>query len=740
MKHIYVVLFFLSVTAFGQENWEDFSGKEKAFFYHTARRIEPLKTELFHLFEFRDSIPYINDTLPDYSYIEREVVKNPFVLDLFMDQLDRKSDGLVANLALRYALWELGQVLQYRNSTAEEDKSLKEKLKRFEKYVLEETPQSAVKTLNNGDYVLAKTLQGYYSPSLTVSDKMAGIVNAGYPQLDQMLILNSIMAAQEKYVHERSQEIFKALGGNPEGNQNHISAVGDGSNWAEIIGGIDTPYDVGLPDENNLFKFKVEQISDNEKKKSDLKVKVVESLQFKTNREMETVVHVDVFGYHPERQTTIAIQKGGNSYVLYGKNEHRLVSPDSSYGEGTTYWRLMNNLEFYHIANLKEDLYGKRGYEYQIDLYEEKIEKTKLQIKKTEYRLDILRHTPEGPPKIKKKKKVKKKNLGYSDQAGKGHPTSALSKLDKKKNIEQNRLLQLNSQLDGQKAILEQLKIDMEQAYIKLVKYEARLDFMKKSIGYIVLDYEVDNYIYTFNDGATFNYLTQDFTFPAEERDEAFQVYHISFGKEVFTENIDENFVHFNISNQTTTEKYALQRIVRDNEKNVITKQDSIQIDELFRHLLKKETKPTLTVKAGGILGESHGMQYRDSVLVADPYNADVSRGIGLIKYKTTLSSTLDLSLIVFEHQMIPKGFENYRGAFEKIKRKNPTLNEIDFYTGIRAKKTANLWVSELERLANSWIKDTGDRQMIIKKLNKLKVKKIVFLNGKLEAKVPNLE
>ncbi|MBL4662058.1 MAG: hypothetical protein JKY22_00455, partial [Flavobacteriaceae bacterium] len=430
MKYLYILLLFVCSTGLSQETWDDFSGKERAFLYHQTRRVEILKLELFHLFEFTDSIPYINDTLPDYNYVEKQIVQHPSLLKLHSDQMIRKSDGLVSDLAARYAIWELSQILQYRNSTAEEDKPLLEKLTIFEKYILEEVPQSAVRTLNNGDYVLAKTLQGYYAASLTVSDKMAAILNSGYSQLDQMLIINAVMAAEEKYVNVRTKEIFKVLGGGSAG-VNHISAVGDGSNWADITGGFNTPYSIGLPDENGIFKFKIEQVFDEEKEINNLEVKAVERKQFTTNSDSNTVVHVDVFGYHPERQTTIAIQKGGNSYVLYGKNEHRLVSPDSTYGEGTTYWRLMYNLEFYHIAGIKEDLYGKRGYEYQIDLFEKKIETTRLQIKKTEYRLDKLRYTPEGKPKIKKKKN-KKKNLGMSDQDGRGHPTSKMSKLDKR--------------------------------------------------------------------------------------------------------------------------------------------------------------------------------------------------------------------------------------------------------------------------------------------------------------------
>lgn len=723
---------------FSQTNWDDLTGSEKAFLYHTTRRTEILKSELFHLFEFTDSIPYINDTLPDYRYIEKEIVKNPLTLTLHSSDMRRKSDGVVADLAVRYALWELDQILHYRNSTAEEDKPLKEKLKNFEQYVLEKAPQNAVRTLNNGDYVLLESLQGYYAPSLTIADKLAAIVNAGYEQIDQMLILNAIMFAEEKYVQNRATEIYHLLRDDDHDfGKSFISAVGDGSNWAEIVGGINTPYGVGLPDEKGLFRFIIEEKEDEEKEKVFLEVKPVEQKQLVTQTNENTVVHVDVFGYHEERQTTLSIQKGGNAYVLYGKNEHRLVSPDSTYGEGVTYWRLMNRLEHFYIANLKEDLYGKRGYEYQIDQVEKKIEITKLQIKKTEYRLDVLRHTPEGKPKIKKKKN-KKKNMGFSDQAGSGHPTSKLSKLDKKKNIEQNRLVQLNNLLSGQKTLLAQLKEDMEKAHETLIKYEALLDLMKKTMGYIIMEFEQENHIYRFKDGATFNYLTQDFTFPANGRSESFFINHISFGKELFTDKIDENFIHINVSSHNAEDKYSLKRIVRDNRRVTFTKSDSVQVVELFANLARDGVKANLTVYAGGIIGGTGNNYFRDSTLTAEEYNKDEETNFGLVEYKANFESDIALSVRVFDDKMKPANFGQYESAFAKANQKYPELTAIDFYSGIRAKEKAELWIEELKRLANLWIKDSEKKKEVLGALKKLKVKKVQFINGKYALKVPS--
>lgn len=738
MKHFYVLFLLFGSFAIGQETWDDFTGEERAFFFHQTRRTEIIKAELFNLFEFGDSIPFINDTLPDYSYVERRIVADASLLTFYSEEIPRQSLGIVMDLATRYALWELDKVLQFRNSTTETDKPLKEKLKLFEKYVVEQAPQTAIRTLTSGDYVLVKNLDQYFAPSLTVSDKLAAILNSGFTQSEQMLIINAVMVAEEKYVTERAKEIYYQLGGKEAIGVTMLSAVGDGSNWAEIVGGFNTPYTIGLPDEKGLFRFEVIEFDNKERERIDLIIKPIKQYDFATAVDRETIVHVDVFGYHPERQTTIAIQKGANSYVLYGKNEHRLVSPDSTYGEGTTYWRLMQSLEHNYIDRLKEDLYGKRGYEFQIDLYEQKIEKTKLQIKATEFRLDKLRHTPEGKPKIKKKK-IKKKNLGLSDQAGKGHPTSALSKLDKKKNIEQNRLVQLNNQLDGQKVMLAQLKVDLEKAYENLVKYETKLDFMRKNIGYIIMEYTVQNDIYTFKDGATFNYRTQDFIFPASERSESFGVYHISFGKEVLDEKLDENFAHIQVLDRISTAEYSLERNVLLGDESRINASDSIQIRELFTYLAMPKSRAELKIIAGGIGEEQDGKLQRSANQEAQNYNGGERKPSDWVRYFAQWNAKMELSVTAYTGMILPENFSQYEPFYTKLKAKNPTLTKADFYTALLAKKAANEWVENLNLLANNWLKDAGEKKTVLSQLKKLKITKVWLTEESIALNVPDL-
>lgn len=747
MKHLYLIFILLSTSVFSQNNWDDMSGEQKAFFYNIARRTEILKPELLHLFEFTDSIPWINDTLPNYKYVEREVVKAPEKLILHTDQMARKSNGLVSDLATHFALWEMSQILKFRNSDHESHEWIKPKLRQFEKYAIEKMPLTAVEKLTSGNFVVRKPILGYFEPSLQTGDKMAGLLNSGFNQNDQMLILNAIAHAEEKYIQIRSKEIFELLGGEAEDYKNYISAAGDGSGFTSLEGGIFTPYNKTLPDDKGMFTFNV--VSRIRKKTyeethakhpkpdvSYLAVEEVVSREFRTSANKQTVVHFDVNGYHPERQTTIAIQKGGASYILYGKNEHRLLSPDSTYGEGTTYWRLLWELENVHIAKLNEALYGKRGYEYWIDIYEKKIEKTLLLIKKTEYRLDQLRHTPEGKPKIKKKK-FKKKDLGTSDQSGTGHPTSALSKNDKKKNIEQNRLNHLNTQLENEKAKLKELKYEMEVAYFILQDYKTLLDQMQKNLGYLFMDYEQDGDIYTFRDGSTFNYATQDFTFSSSDRAESFHIYHIAFGKTVFAKSIDESMVHMLLSSVDPKEKYTYRKIVGKTESTVaLSESDSIQQMEIFRTLLDKDIPLEMTIYGGGIEGKEGDRYYRDSTKKTVEYNKEVEDKRETREYRAHWDTKLHLSVQVWMDEMIPFNFAEMEKGYLKYKSKYPQMNEIDYYSAIKAKALAVAWVDTMKTLASKWFDDVLDKAKIERKLSSIKFSDVMILDGNVAIKV----
>jgi hypothetical protein len=739
MKPIFFITFlFFSLFGHTQQHWDEMSGKQKAFFYNISRSIITIKPELFHLFEFTDSIPYINDTLPDYGYIEKQIIADSSKLVLHTSEFSRKNNGLIADLATYYALWELDLLLQFRNSEKEKFNYLKPKLKVFETYVLEKAPQAAIKSLSNGDYQLANSIRRYYAPNLNINEKIAAIKNSGFSENDQLLIIRAIYHAQEKYVAVRSLEIFKLLGGNVDDYINYLIAAGDGDNYSDLEMIYISNYMRALPDPKALFKFDTKLIKNEKTNAIELKALPNPIKRLVTHPIYPTQIHIDVWGYHPERQTTIVIQKGGNSYILYGNNSNRFVSPDSTFDGGSTYWRLIYELEHIHIADLKEKIYGKRGYDYWIKTYEERIQKTMLNIKKTEIELNKIRMIPTGQPKMKKKK-IKKKDLGKSDQDNQGHPTGKPTGVAKKRQVLQNKLVAFNSQLENEKRTLKELVIEKEEAYDLLVKYETQLDIMKKNVGHTFVAFKSDKKgNYTFDDGSTFNYLTQDFMFKPNGTTTNFDIITIAFGEKVFSKTIEEVFVHLNVTYPNPKTKYTLYKEVTSKDQIFkLTTSDSIQIAELFTAIGTSKKKLTLNVIGGGILGGTSPDYYRDSTQMTVPFDKTSQKGETIYVYKANIDEMINVSLTTFRHAMIPENFnEKFGSYYAKAKTKVPQLNEIDFYTIYLSKQRMDQWLKQVIHLAETWLEKSSYQSKVIKTLKTAKNKNyysILDLNQKIK-------
>ncbi len=718
-KLLLLLLLLQTSITYSQDSWEEFTGKEKAFFYQLSRKIENTNPEVFHLFEFTDSIPYINDTLPDYPYIEKQIIADSSRLILHTSQLSRKNTGILSDIATHYATWELSLLLNFKDSQKPKYQYLKPKFKQFETYVAEKAPQAAIKQLSNGEYGINPALHSYFSPNLSISEKIAAVKNAKLGASQKFAIIRAIHHGQEKYIKVRVKEIIKLLTGQTLNSENFMLAAGNGSNWEELESVLRTKYNRTVPDPKSLFKYELDTETDPKTKREKIVTKDVPVLKMQTQKGLSTKLHIDVWAYHPKRQTTIVIQKGGNSYILYGKNEHRYVSPDSTFEEGVTYRNLLYELEHVLIADLKEKIYGKRGFDYLIALYEKKTEATRLQIKKTEIKLDEIRYTPAGAPKMKKKKKKSKKSSGYSYQDTKDTPQGKLTKNAKKRNIEQARLVAYNGQLESQLLMLKQLKIEKELAFDLLAQYEGQLDMMKKNVGYNVLEYTTDkkgNYL--FNDGTTFNYKTQDLTFAPDFDSHYFEVILISFGEHVLDKKREEVFVHFNKSYNDTKDKYTLyseRSTINRTKKYTIA--DSIQIQEFFNALTQKKMKTIVRLNSLGMASGQSPYYYSDSTTTPVKEEEQLKNKL---TYTTIIqvSNNIELDFINASNHIIPKIPDT---AYDKFKSKYPGFSMIDYYTYTQNELYFKSWKNEMTSLAEIWLKDSPDQNTVLKKIKKLK-------------------
>ncbi len=701
-----------------QSSWTEMTGKQKAFFYQLTRKVDNLKPEFFHLFQFTDSVPFVNDTLPDYPYIEKEIESDSSKLICHFTDMARKNRGLLMDLGTHFATWELGLILQFRDSEKPQFQYLKPKVVAFEKLILENAPSASAKMWSDETYTFTPKIKSYFSPNLTIVEKIAALKNSSYNTDEKMTLLNAIYNAQEAYIGNRATEIVGILTGTNIMSQNFIIAAGDGKNWDELESVIRTKYNRSLPDPKAFFNYSLvgKRTKNSEDKIMSINQNSVVKMQTKAN--LKTNLHMDVWGYHPQRQTTVIIRKGGNAYALFGNSENRYLSPSPLFSEeGVTYKTLIDELEYVWIADLKDRIYGKKGFDYLIDQYEKKIVKTRYNIKETEKSLNKIRYRPEGPPKMKKKKKSrkqKKKGQSTSYQDSQGVPRGKLSKTAKKRQIEQHNLVGYEGQLQTELSTLKQLKKDKEEAFDLLSRYEAKLDNMKKIYEYGLMSYSNDKYgNFTFTDGTKFNAKTQDLIFSETKENQYFEVILVSFGEKVMDKNYEEVFLHLNLSYTGEQDVYTLLHESKMPYTSINNStSDSIQIRELFWQLEKTKLPIEISSYVSGELidsDSSFNVSIKNLVHVNDTIKMIVSGKYNQFKNEVTLVDENSIQ-------------DNY-----------PNLKPIEVVSIIEVQNYFNNWKVQMTEFAENWISDPKSKKKVIKSLKKIKLKQINIENNSIK-------
>jgi hypothetical protein len=255
------------------------------------------------------------------------------------------------------------------------------------------------------------------------------------------------------------------------------------------------------------------------------------------------------------------------------------------------------------------------------------------------------------------------------------------------------------------------------------------------------MTYEQQDDVFTFQDGSTFDYATQDFTFKGDERAESFHTYHIAFGETVFAKTCEESFIHMNLSSVSPGDKYTFEKIVAATGSKVeMTVSDSIQLMEIFKEILNRDMKVDLSIYAGGILGQSNGKYFRDSSLAAVDYSKDKEENLQAWRYRATKDDKIHLSVEVWQDKMKPFNFADYQKGYDKLKKKNPELTEIDYTSALKARKLAEQWLDQMKNLVPLWFEKPLERAKILKALAGVKSGKVGFSKRTIWSKVPLLD
>ncbi len=617
MKYVYTL--FLAVVTFTSfsQGTGDLTPEDRAYLFHIVKKSPILDNSIGRYFEYSGPLVRLMNKELNYDSIESYIINNPNSLFIRKGEIEKSPKGIIAEAANKMALWELNKMLMASRQSENDLERYRTSYNYFEDLLKSKLPPAALKT-ENGTVEIQKKLYNVLNPSLSFDDKAAMLATFHFLSPDEQLTtIEAMNYAVNAYVEKRAYEIFLQLGGTASTFKNVLIAAGDGSETSGLLNEREKDesgkWNKGLPKAVGLFPYEAKIIDPSKRNKTSLEPVRMPVIDFETVGENKlTQLHFDVWGYNSKKQTTVVIERNGQSYHLFGSNDTRFLSPDSTYSEGKTFQHVINELEKDKIAKLWDKIYGKRGYDYEIETAKRKKDETEKKINENEHKysdmtMRTITTSSKAPASVKraKRKAMKTNNKGGEFQ---GHqPKTSSDKKTRKK--EQEDIIYLYGEYERYKRMIEELEIEKKAAIDLLAIYQGRLDRYKAAMGYHWVDFTEKDGLYTFSDSSTFDLYTQEFTFKADSLKTPFEVRLISIPDGPLSDNADEVMLHVNLIDAKPGFDARVQvDLVDQFESNkwdlnqpMLQESDSVSIRQLFEALLDKKMHFEVIARGQGV-------------------------------------------------------------------------------------------------------------------------------------------
>lgn len=615
MKYVYILLIsFVCLTSFGQGT-SDLTAEDRAYLFHIVKKSPILDNSIGRYFEYSGPIVRLMNKELNYDSIESYIINNPNSLFIRKGEIEKSPKGIIAEAANKMALWELNKMLLASRQSENDLERYKTQYNQFEALLKSKLPASALKN-DNGNIEIQKKILAVLNPGLSFDDKAAMLATFHFLTVeDQLVAIEAMNYATNAYVEKRAYEIFLQLGGTAATFKNILIAAGDGSETSGLLNEREKDesgkWNKGLPKAIGLFPYEAKIIDPSKRNKTSLEPVRMPVIDFETVGENKlTQLHFDVWGYNSKKQTTVVIERNGKSYHLFGSNDTRFLSPDSTYSDGKTFQAVINELEKDKIAKLWDKIYGKRGYDYDIETAKRKKDETEKEINNNEHKYSNMTQgtittSSRVPGSVKrKKKKAMKKSTGGEFIA---QPKTDSGKKARKK--EQEGLVYLYGEYERYKKIIEELEIEKKKAIDLLAIFQRRLDNYKSAMGYHWVDFTEKDGLYTFADSSTFDISTQEFTFMADTLKTPFEVRLIAIPDGPLSDNADEVMLHVNLIDSKPGFDARVQLNLVDQfesnkwdlDKPLFQPSDSVSVRQLFEALLDKKLPFSIIARGQGV-------------------------------------------------------------------------------------------------------------------------------------------
>lgn len=644
MRNFYLLIVLLfSFSAKAQLN-EGLTPEERAYLFHIVKKSPILNNNFGRYFDYQGPEITFPNSKVNYDSIEILIINNPEYLVIRKDEISKSPKGLIAEAANKMAVWELNKVLLAKRKNPNNLKQYQNEFNRFEELLQEKLPTAAYRP-KDGEQKPHPKIYSILNPSLTLDEKVAMVEAMRFLETSERLeLLNSMNHAVNTYVKERALEIYQHLGGEAEEFDNVLMAAGDGSSTSGLLEEREKNergmWNRGLPKAVGLFPYDLIIKKIEVKRKTSQNIEPMRYAQhdFKTaGNNRLTNVHVDVWGYNSEKQTTVVIEKDGLTYHLFGSIDKRFLSPDSSFTEGTTFQAIINDLEFNKIAKLEEKISGRRGYDYWIDYNTKKKNSTEIKLQKKEKEYSDLGYTPistnSKPSRQVRKSKRQARKAGTP--TFNGAPTTSSQRSARKKL--QDDIVMLQKSYDDYRARIREIEEEKLRAIDLRAVYEQRLDKYKALMGYHWATYTEEDGLYTFEDSSTFDYYTQEFQFPPKEISEDFEIRLIAIPASSLSEQADEVMLHASVMDAEPDYDARINLELADVfdsdqwdlPQNLFAPEDSVALHVFFESLLERKMDFSIIARGQGV-GKWNGAKtiknYKPETLDRYPGNASVSK------------------------------------------------------------------------------------------------------------------
>lgn len=685
------------------------TAEENGRMYHIIQKSQVLKRNLDKYFEYSGKLVYFKydidgkkDSLIDYDSVAKIISLEPSLLKVDQYGLSNASTGLLAELSSKMALYQLYTELKDRENKKEAGISDKA-YQYFLDTLIIKLPNGAIRK-RNGVNQPSQNVIDLINPNLFFNQRSSALSTfQTITQPQQKTVIEAINYATRSYLQYKGQQYFSKISHISPAFKTNLLAAGDGSSTDGLMEEREKIYkhknELGDPVGVGLFTYET-TFESGHKNKQTLVPKQTSETEFDAIPKEYTTLHLSMWGFNKNQQTTVAVYREDMMYLLYANKLTKELSPDTTFGKGATLQYLISQLEDKAIPDLDEQINGKKGIRAKLGSKDTSYNYVLLEIVNTEIELTNLRYNG-----LKNKKKTRKA---------------------------QNHLAWLYERKTTIKKQQEALMEELGEAEEMMAKLNARLFELKGYINYTEMKYNQFGYIYTFTDGTTFNANAQNLTFPDSLKVDDFEIRLITIGSDALSKYVDEiQLLTSVIKGQPEdwdTHDYKLtlfDTFESDNYKMdelILNPEQSFEMSKLLNQLLlNKDAALNYNLQGNGIGVLMDGRVVTSSIKEEDAYPGENDEEKKAAResemYKPLRTSYLKFSRNSFTLNLdiesytdpVKSNFTYKVSGIRELKKQYDSITDNQLLSGFRTFYLAEQFTKEL---AKSAYKDFKDKEL----------------------------